>query len=140
MTKIFNRDIYAKANIIAGLGDARVYPVVAPNATIAAKSATATLTAADFGKNVTNTGASGATVLTLPAASAVRGLSARFQSTVAQQVSLSPLAAEAVFLGGNGVVNKDLVIAGVIGNYVDVYSDGTRYLVTGYSGVVTKEA
>jgi len=140
MTKIFNRDVYLKSNVIAGLGDGRIYPVVAPHVAANAKAATATLTASDFGKNITNTGASGTTVLTLPSASAVRGKCARFQTTVAQIVTLSPVSTEAVFLGGNGVVNKDLLIAGVIGNYADVYSDGTRFLVTGYSGVVTKEA
>lgn len=109
-------------------------------ATIAAKAATADLTAADFGKVLTNTGSSGTIVLTLPAAQLVKGKSVKIQLTVAQAVSLSPITTEAVYLGGNGVVNKDLVIAGVIGNYADVYSDGVKYLVTGYSGVVTKEA
>jgi len=45
-----------------------------------------------------------------------------------------------VYLGGDGAVNKDLSIAAVIGNYVDIFSDGANYLVTGYSGVATKEA
>jgi hypothetical protein len=140
MTKIFNRDVYLKGKTYAGLGLGQVFPQVNPSATVAAKTATATLTASDFGKNLTNTGASGTIVLTLPSASAVRDLCVRIQVTVAQIVSLSPISTEAVFLGGNGVVNKDLSIAGVIGNYVDVYSDGTRFLVTGYAGVATKEA
>lgn len=113
---------------------------VAANATIKAQASTANLAAADFPKINTNTGASGAIVLTLPAASAVAGLSTKIQITVAQQVSLSPAATDAVYLAGSGVDNKDLVIAGVIGNYCDVYSDGENYLVLGYSGVVTKEA
>ena len=117
-----------------------VYPVVPPDAAVNAEAATATLAAGDFGKNNTNTGASGAIVLTLPAASTVKGKCLRMQITAAQQVSLSPAAADAVYLGGDGVDDKDLVIAGVIGNYADIYSDGTNYLVTGYSGVVTKEA
>jgi len=62
------------------------------------------------------------------------------QLTVAQSVSLSPAATGKIFLGGDGVANKDLVIAGVIGNYADIYCDGTNYLVVGYSGVLTKEA
>ncbi len=110
------------------------------NGTVAAKAATATLTTSDFDKVITNTGSSGTVVLTLPAARSVKGRSLKIQVTVAQIVSLSPAATEAVFLGGDGVVNKDLDIAGVIGNYVDVFSDGSNYLVTGYSGVVTKEA
>ena len=115
-------------------------PAVAANATVKAQAGTANLAAADFPKINTNTGAGGAIVLTLPAASAVAGLSTKIQVTVAQQVSLSPASTEAVYLGGSGVANKDLVIAGVIGNYCDVYSDGVQYLVLGYSGVVTKEA
>ncbi len=116
-----------------------IYPVVAPNATVAAKAATANLAVADFGKNITNTGAGAAIVLTLPAAATVKGKVMRVQLTVAQDVSLSPATTEKVFLGGDGVANKDLVIAGVIGNYADIYCDGTNYLVVGYSGVVTKE-
>lgn len=116
-----------------------IYPVVAPNATVAAKAATANLAAADFGKNITNTGAGAAIVLTLPAAATVKGKVMRVQLTVAKDVSLSPATTEKIFLGGDGVANKDLVIAGVIGNYADIYCDGTNYLVVGYSGVVTKE-
>lgn len=116
-----------------------IYPVVAPNATVAAKAATANLAAADFGKNITNTGAGDAIVLTLPAAATVKGKVMRVQLTVAKNVSLSPATTEKIFLGGDGVANKDLVIAGVIGNYADIYCDGTNYLVVGYSGVVTKE-
>lgn len=115
-------------------------PKVAANATVKAQAATANFAAADFPKNNTNTGAGGAIVLSLPAASAVAGQSTRIQVTVAQGISLSPTSTQAVFLGGDGVVNKDLVIAGVIGNYADVYSDGEQYLVLSYSGAVTKEA
>ena len=116
-----------------------IYPVVAPNATVAAKAATANLAAADFGKNITNTGAGAAIVLTLPAAATVSGKAMRVQLTVAKNVSLSPAATEKIFLGGDGVANKDLVIAGVIGNYADIYCDGTDYFVVSYSGVLTKE-
>jgi len=115
------------------------YPLVAPNATVAAKAATANLAAADFGKNITNTGAGDAIVLTLPAAATVSGKAMRVQLTVAKNVSLSPATTEKVFLGGDGVANKDLVIAGVIGNYADIYCDGTDYFVVSYSGVLTKE-
>ena len=78
--------------------------------------------------------------MTLPSALSVASQCMRFYITAAQQVSLSPTSTESIFLAGSGVVNKDLVIAGVIGNYVDVYSDGANFYVTSYSGVVTKEA
>lgn len=109
-------------------------------ATVEAKAATATLTADDFEQVITNTGASDTIVLTLPWAESVRGKSLKVQLTVAQIVSLSPASTEAIYLGWDWVVDKDLSIAGVIGNYVDLYSDGTKYLVTSYSWVLTKEA
>jgi len=115
-------------------------PVVAANATVVAHAANATVLAADFGKIHTNTGAGAGIVLTLPAAATVAGQSLKIWLTVAQTVALSPAALEAVYLGGSGVVDKDAVIAAVIGNYCDVHSDGERYLVLSYSGVVTKEA
>lgn len=119
---------------------ANFYPTVQPNATTTAKAATAKLTEADFGKNITNTGASGTVALTLPKASVVEGRVIRVYVTVAQVVRLTPVTGEAVYLAGSGVAGKYLNIAGVIGNYAELYSDGEQYLVTGYSGVVTKEA
>ncbi|MFH1052759.1 MAG: hypothetical protein V1779_17705 [bacterium] len=113
---------------------------LSPKATVKANAATATVAAADFPKNNTNTGASGAIVLTLPAAADVKGKFMRVQLTVAQTVTLTPATGEKIYLGGNGVASKYLLIAGVIGNYALVYSDGTDYLVMGYSGVLTKEA
>lgn len=107
---------------------------------IVAKKATGSLTSSDFNKVITNTGASDAIVLTLPTAESVRGKSIKVQLTVAKGVSLSPVSTNAIYLGGDWVLNKDLSIAGVIGNYADVYSDGSKYIVSGYNGVVTKEA
>ncbi len=113
---------------------------VAANAAVTAKTATGNLALADFGTNITNTGASAAIVLTLPAASTVAGCALRVQMTVAQTVTLTPQTGEKVFLGGSGVASKYLLIAGVIGNFVDLFCDGVGFLVTNYSGVVTKEA
>jgi len=110
------------------------------NGTVNAQTATATLDRDDFNTVITNTGSNGTIVLTLPAASVVKGKILKVQLTVAQIVSLSPIATDAIYLGGDGVDDKDLSIAGVIGNYVDIVSNGTDYLVTNYSGVATKEA
>ncbi len=108
--------------------------------TVSAQAATATLVAGDFGKILTNTGAGGAIVLTLPAASAVAGQSIKVQLTVAQTVTLTPVTGEKVWLGGSGVASKYLLGAGVIGNYAVLVSDGVGYFVTDYAGVWTKEA
>ena len=117
-----------------------IYPVVAPNGTVSAQAATATLVVGDMNKNLTNTGASGTIVLTLPAVASCTGMVMRVQLTVAQIVQLLPVAGTAIALGGSAVVTKYLNIAGVIGHYVDIYCTGAVWLVTGYSGVVTKEA
>jgi hypothetical protein len=128
------------AQNVATLPGGYVYPVVAPNATVVAKATNANLAAADLGKNITNTGASGTIALTQTAAATVAGTCFRIQLTVAEIVRLTPTATGKVFLGGSGVANKYLEIAGVIGNYADIYCDGTDYHVVGYSGVLTKQA
>jgi hypothetical protein len=116
-------------------------PFVSPKATVVAKAADATLTAAEVnGKQITNTGAGAGIALTLPDPATVGGCSFRVQITVAQTVKLTPPATKKVFLGGSGVASKYAEIAGVIGNYADVTSDGVDYMITAYSGVVTKEA
>jgi len=115
-------------------------PLVAPDASVTAKAATGNLAIADYAKNLTNTGAAGTIVLTLLAAASAAGMAFRIQCTAAQIVRLLPQTGEKIYLGGSGVASKYLNIAAVIGNYVDVYCDGEKYLVTSYSGVVTKEA
>lgn len=121
-------------------GGGKWFPQVRPDAEVSAQPATATLTSDDFGKNLTNTGASGTITLTLPPASENPFKIFRFIHTVSEIVNLSPQSDDAIFLGGDGVDDKDLILAGIIGNYVDVYCDGVNYLVTGYSGVVVKES
>jgi len=104
-------------------------PFVPADAAVSAQASTASLAITDYGKNITNTGASGTVVLTLLAAALAAGI-----------VRLLPATGEKIYLGGSGVASKYLNVAAVIGNYVDVYCDGEKYLVTGYSGVITKEA
>ena len=115
-------------------------PTISPKATVTASAATATLATTAFGGITTNTGAGAGIVLTLPSAIAVGTKGLRVAITVAQTVTLTPATGEKIYLNGSGVASKYLLIAGVIGNYVNLYSDGTDYIVTGYNGVVTKEA
>jgi hypothetical protein len=120
--------------------DANVrYPVTLPSASVVAHATTAPVTNTIASKNHTNTGAAAPTVITLPSADTMALQGFRYYLTVAQQVSLSPLATERIYLAGSGVLDKDLVIAGVIGNYADVYSDGASWYCVGHSGAVTKE-
>ncbi len=113
---------------------------LAANATVAPHSANAVLSASDMSKIHTNTGASAGITLTLPAASAVAGLAVRAAVLVAQTIQFIPAAGGQIFLNGSGTADKYVQIAGVIGNYIDVYSDGVVFHVTGYSGVATKQA
>lgn len=108
--------------------------------TVKANAATADVAIADFMKNNTNTGSSGTIVLTLPTAASTKGQVSRVFVSVAQIVRLLPQTGEAIYLAGSGVVTKYLNIAAVIGNYVEIYSDGASYFVTASNGVVTKEA
>lgn len=117
-----------------------VMPSMSSAATALAKTGDYTVLAADFGKILTNTGASGTVVFTLPSAVTYPGVVLRFHLFAAQIVRLLPVTGQAVCLNSSAVVTKYLNIAGVIGNYCEIVSDGTQWLVTGYSGVVTKEA
>ncbi len=114
---------------------------VDPKKAVTAKAATATLTAAECnGTNLTNTGASGGIVLTLPAVTSAAGCAFRLYVTVAQTVTFTPASGEKVYLAGSGVASKYLLVAGVIGNTVTIYNDGVDWMVVVYTGVVTKEA
>ncbi|MBN2118507.1 MAG: hypothetical protein JW730_18180 [Anaerolineales bacterium] len=91
-------------------------------------------------KNLTNTGAGASIDITLPAAASAAGMSIHVQITAAWPVVLIPASGESIYLGGSGVADEKLTIAGVIGNYADIYCDGERYLVFDYNGVLTKAA
>jgi hypothetical protein len=114
---------------------------VNPNGTVAAAitGATATWTVADFGQIQNNAGGQ-TLVVTLPAAATVANQSVRIHVLAAQTITLTPASGEKVFLNGSGVASKYLLIAGVVGNFVEVYCDGVSYYVVNYSGVVTKES
>ena len=138
--KLGNNVVIAATRYIVSLANGSVYPKVAPDAAVVAKTASGYITATNFGKNITNTGASATIQLTLPAASGYTGKIFRIQITAAFAVQLVPQTGESIYLGGDGVASKYLDIAGVIGNYADIYCDGSSYFVVGYSGVLTKEA
>ncbi len=117
-----------------------LFPSMSSAATALAKTADYTVAVADFGKILTNTGAGGVVVFTLPSAVTYPGVVLRFHLFAAQIVRLLPVTGQAVCLNSSVVVTKYLNIAGVIGNYCEIVSDGTQWLVTQYAGVVTKEA
>lgn len=113
---------------------------VSAKAAVEANAGNATLTAANFGKIQSNTGAVAGITLTLPAADAVGGCAVRVAVTAAQTVQLIPPSGGRIYLNGSGVADKYVQIAGVVGNYIEAYSDGVDYVVTAYAGVATKQA
>jgi hypothetical protein len=115
-------------------------PTVNGAGTVTAKAATGNLAIADYGVNLTNTGAGAAIVLTLLAAASAAGMALRVHILAAFTVTLTPQTGEKIYLHGSGVASKYLLIAGVIGNYVDLFCDGEKYIVVNCNGVVTKEA
>lgn len=117
-----------------------VMPSMSGAASALAKTGDYTVLAADFGKILTNTGAGGTVVFTLPSAVTYPGVVIRVHLFAAQVVRLLPVTGQAIALNSSAVVTKYLNIAGVIGNYCEVVSDGTQWLVSHYAGVVTKEA
>lgn len=117
-------------------------PIVSGKTTVTAKTADFTITAALANGTplYTNTGAIGAVVFTLPAASACAGVSMKFAAVAAQTITLTPASGGKIFLNGSGVADKYVLVAGVISNFVDIWSDGVDWVVINYSGVVTKQA
>lgn len=119
------------------------YPTIDPRtATVTTKTADYTITAADLALPTifNNAGDTGTLVYTLPAVAASKGKVVRVHSLAAQIQRLLPQTGEAVNLHGSAVVSKYLNIANVIGNFVELYCDGSQWIVTALAGVVTKEA
>ena len=115
-----------------------VSKTVDPTTTPTAHTASATLVVADYNTIHTNTAAGASITLTLPAAATVVNKMLKIQLTAAQSVVVTPASGEKIFLGGSGVADSTATIAGVIGNYADIYCDGSVHLIDGYSGVITK--
>jgi len=137
-TKIFNRIISA-----VGFEDTygnKVYPVVKSGATVNTKTSDYTILQSELNQVFDNAGDNGTTVLTLPAVRDSYGKALKVHVLAAQIIRCLPQTGEAVDLHGSAVVTKYLDIAGVIGNYVDLYCDGSKWIVTHSNGVVTKEA
>lgn len=112
------------------------------NATITTKTADYTITQSDLNAPTifNNTGDTGTLVFTLPAVSASKGKAVRAHALAAQIMRFLPQTGEAVNYNGSAVVTKYLQLAGTIGNYVELFCDGSQWIVTHANGVVTKEA
>ena len=111
-------------------------------ATVASKTGAYTVTLTDLiaPTIINNTGASGDVPLTLPTAADARGHVFRAYATAAQTISLTPVTGDIINYNGNAVASKYCRIAGVIGNYAEIFSDGVQWIVTAGNGGITKEA
>lgn len=119
------------------------YPTIDPStATVSVKTADYTITAADLAAPTifNNTGDSGNLVYTLPSVASSKGRVVRIHALAAQTQQADPQAGEAVNYNGSAVVSKYAQLAGVIGNFMELYCDGSQWIVTKANGVVTKEA
>ena len=113
-------------------------PIVSPDQAPTAKTAAYPVVAADMFKLFTNTGAGADTPFTLPDPSTVGGCSLKFAVTTANTISVLPPSGGKIYLNGSGTADQKVVIAAVVGNFADVFSDGSSWLVINYSGVLTK--
>jgi len=109
-------------------------------ATVTAKTSDYTITQDDLETPTifTNEGDVGALVLTLPAVADSKGMVVRVALLAAQTVRLDPQDDEAINYNGDATVTEDVTIAGVIGNYVELFCDGVQWIITQANGVLTK--
>lgn len=119
------------------------YPTIdLRTATVTIKTADYTITQDDLDLPTifNNTGDAGNLVYTLPAVADSKGKVVRIHALAAQTQQADPQAGEAVNYNGSAVVSKYAQLAGVIGNYMELFCDGTQWIITNSSGVITKEA
>lgn len=118
------------------------YPVTKKRrGTVVAKTAdyTVTLTDLKVPTIINNTAAGGTIVLTLPSVALANGYALLVNVLAAQIIRLLPQTGEIVNYNGSVVVTKYCQVAGVIGNYVELFCDGVQWIVVNANGVVTKE-
>lgn len=116
-------------------------PRVDPTGTpVALATATTLVAATHHNKNLTNTGASATLEHQMLSAAAYQGDVVKFAATAAQIARFQPASGEAIYYNGDGVDDKYVQLAGVIGNFIEMQSNGADWIVIRANGVVTKEA
>lgn len=137
LSRLINGDYTREKSIIPNP------PTLDPRkATVAAKTSDYTVDISDLKKPTifNNTGAAGNVTLTLPAVKVGKYKVVRAYCLAAQTIQVKPATGEVVNFNGNAVASKYAQLAGVIGNYIELFCDGYQWVVTKSSGVVTKEA
>lgn len=108
-----------------------------------AHTAADTLTAEENGTAHSNSGASGAVTLTLPAASTNPGVHYYFAVRAAQELRIDPNGTDTISLPSSGVPGAagKYLVADAIGETVHLASlGGTNWCVLGYTGTWTAES
>ncbi len=120
------------------------YPTIDPTeAETETKTSNYTITVEDVKKPTIfdNSGTSSVIELTLPNAKDVMGGVVRaYALHGTHEIKLKPASGEKVNYNGDAVEDKYAELASVIGNYIEVVSDGEEWVVTEANGVVTKQA
>lgn len=117
------------------------YPTInLRTATVTAKTSDYTVTDTDLKAPTifTNEGDNDTIVFTLPAVADSKGKVVRFHALAAQVIRVDPQDGEVVNYNGDATATEDASLAGTIGNYMEVYCDGTQWIITRSSGVITK--
>lgn len=120
-----------------------VYPTMnIRRATVTTKTADYTVTLADLRKPTifNNSGASGTIVFSLPTVASAAFKVVRVHLLAAQIVRLDPNGSEVANYCGSVVAGKYVQLAGVIGNYIELFCDGRQWIVARGNGTITKEA
>ena len=96
---------------------------------VEAKTSAYTVTDSDFGKLLTNRGASASVTFTLPTATAANsGCWVEFYTCAAQPIVLSPATADTLVVHAD-LTADTLTTASTIGQHLTTVSDGTGWLV-----------
>jgi hypothetical protein len=113
-------------------------PFVAPDTTPVAKtgvSGTIILAISDMNGIITNTGTTNVLALTLPTAATSDTKCFSAVVLTAFQVTVVPATGDKIYLKGSGTTNATLILANTIGNYADLYCDGSNWLVVDGQGL-----
>ena len=117
------------------------FPTINPRtATVSNKTSDYTITDDDLIAPTifTNSTAGGQVVFTLPAVLESKAKVVRVSLLAAQAVRFDPQRGEIVNYNGDAVIHADATLAGVIGNYMELFCDGVQWIVTEVNGVLTK--
>ena len=81
---------------------------------------------------------SAAMVPTLPAAASYPYDIIRFDTAHASTITVTPASGESIKFAGVGTADSTLILAAVVGNFVELYSNGTNWVVSDAAGGLSR--